>query len=87
MPDMEPCPICFESNVHIFTNVCSHSWCKDCQKKLVDRFHTTCVLCRHPIYLKKTPANPSGRVMWKLHGGRVVPRWYKKRLKKKRTKL
>lgn len=77
------CPICFETTLHIFQNVCQHSWCKSCQNKLIQHNFTTCPLCRCSIYLKKELNTPKERFLWVLHGGKILPRWYRKH--KKRT--
>ncbi len=83
------CPICFSNDIHIFTNVCSHSWCKTCHSKLIFHNITSCPMCRHKIYLKKQLNTPEQRFMWTLYGGKVIPRWifkYNKRSENKSKK-
>ena len=77
---MNVCPICFSHDIHIFSNLCGHQWCKQCHKKLISYNHTSCVLCRAPIFLKKQLLTQKERIQWNICGGKVVPRWFKKRL-------
>lgn len=72
------CPICFESTLHIFKNICQHSWCKKCQNKLIHHNLTNCPICRCDIYLKKELDTAKERFLWTIHGGKILPRWYRK---------
>lgn len=72
------CPICLSNNLHIFQNVCQHTWCKTCHKKLIDYSMTKCPLCRCNIYLKKPLKTAKERFLWEIHGGKILPRWLKK---------
>lgn len=75
---MIECPICFEKRLRIFENECGHNWCKSCHFKLLGHLHTTCPLCRNPIYLKKPPKDSQITFLWLVNGGKIRPRWYKK---------
>ena len=78
------CPICLEDDVvSIFTNSpCGHSWCKQCHNKLVNVNHTTCVICRAPIKLRRQPKPYNSYIQWLLEGGEPVLRWRNKRYHK-----
>jgi len=76
---MQQCPVCYNVTIRNFKNpFCNHSWCMECHEKLVIHNHTTCVLCRQPIFLKKKLQDVHGRLMWNMNGGKVTPRWWKK---------
>jgi len=62
------CPVCLEERVSIFENRCSHTWCKDCHKRLIQYNHTTCPLCRENIFLKKKLDGPK-YMDWLVNGG------------------
>ena len=88
---MYECPICYNTSVHIFENAfCKHKWCKDCHKQLIMYTHTSCVMCRQPIFLKKRLQDAYGRFLWHTNGGKVMPKWlkkYKKRLSNSVVKI
>ena len=77
------CPICLETRQSIFTNVCSHSWCKECHSRLMDHKHTTCVVCRSPIILPmKYRRKNNFYIEWLLSGGEPPLRWRPKRYRR-----
>lgn len=77
---MTDCPICLEKTVSIFKNECGHTWCKPCHNKLLEKKHTTCVLCRADIKLPyRYGCNTNFYIQWLLSGGEPAMRWRPKR--------
>lgn len=76
------CPICLDYKKSIFTNICGHSWCKNCHQKMISHSHTTCPLCRQTIILQKTPPTNT-YIEWLLNGGEPTHVWRTKKHRKK----
>ncbi len=76
------CPICYNTSVSIFTNVCNHSWCKECHNRMISVNHTTCCICREAIILPHKMRKHNTYIHWLLNGGEPALRWRPKRYRR-----